>query len=405
VLNFEKMKIVHVMDWFIPRLGYQENVLPAEQKKLGYDVSIITSDRLPSYEGYHNHIGRLIGDRKIGIGVFSDREISIYRLPCILEHKRHGQIVYLGLKKKLMELKPDIVHAHGVFTPSTLQIVFHGRKNKYKVVIDDHSDSYNFLPNSILAKSYLEVVKQFYKRYNKNVSRFLPVTYSSKNIIKSLLRIPEDKIELLHLGVDVNIFKESKDLRKKGRKELDIKDDEILIISSGKFTQKKDIHILIRTFEDVYKKYPNSKLLLIGNGPLEYMTYLRDLAEALMIKEKVIFHDFVVNTELPKFYNAADIGVWPGSPTITIIEAIATGLPIIIPSQNSPYSILLNNQSVLGFEEGDFHSLFEKINILIEDTEKREKISTQALKLVEKELSWEIIARKSIEIYLKSLEE
>jgi len=39
------MKIVHLMSWYMPNMGYQENYLPAEQKKLGHDVEIITSDR------------------------------------------------------------------------------------------------------------------------------------------------------------------------------------------------------------------------------------------------------------------------------------------------------------------------------------------------------------------------
>jgi glycosyltransferase involved in cell wall biosynthesis len=399
------MKIVHVMNSYIPNMGYQENNLPAEQKKLGHDVFIITSDHLPSYEGFNNHIGRVFGDKKIGIGEFSDKEISIYRLPCILEYKRHGQIIFLGLKKKLMELKPDIVHAHSVFSPSTLQTIYHSRKGKYHVVVDDHCNIDNFFPNSIMAKSYLEIVKRFYKIYDKNVSRFLPVTYSSKTIIQSFLKLPEDKIALLHLGVDANVFKKSKELRKKGRKEYDIKDDEIILISSGKFTQKKDIHILIKTFENINKKYSNIKLLLIGNGSKEYMRYLKDLVDALMIKEKVIFHDFVMNIELPKLYNAADIGVWPGTHTITAIEATATGLPVIIPSYNPAYSILFDNQSALSFKRGDIYSLFEKISILIEDRKKREIISINALKLVEKELSWETIGRKSIEIYSKALED
>jgi hypothetical protein len=50
------MKIVHVMNWYIPNMGYQENILPAEQKKLGHEVYIITSDRIPHYSGYDRNV-------------------------------------------------------------------------------------------------------------------------------------------------------------------------------------------------------------------------------------------------------------------------------------------------------------------------------------------------------------
>ena len=38
--------------------------------------------------------------------------------------------------------------------------------------------------------------------------------------------------------------------------------------------------------------------------------------------------EFVSKEDLPSFYNTADTGVWPGSASITIIEAMAVGLPI-----------------------------------------------------------------------------
>ena len=394
------MKIVHVMPWYMPKMGYQENYLPLEQKKLGHDIEIITADRYYPFPSFEKTVGHILGNRVIGSGIFFDNEIKIHRLPIQFEIKSYSQFLLKGLKEKLRELKPDIIHAHGVFTPSTLQTIFYIRKSNYQLVIDDHCHDNNFNQNSILIKTYLEVVKLFYKVYGKNISHFLPVTYSSKNIIQSILQIPEKNITLLHLGVDANVFKKSKELRKNCRKELNIKDNEVLFISTGKFTQNKDIDILIEAFKNIAKIYSNTKLLLVGNGPAEYMKYLTDLIDDLSIKEKVIFHDFVINTDLPKFYNAADIGIWPGDHTITAIEATATGLPVIIPSYNAAYSILFNNKSALGFERASINSLFEKISMFIQDKKIRENISTNALRLVETELSWEKIARKSIEIYL-----
>lgn len=209
------MKIVHVMSWYLPNMGYQENYLPLEQKKLGHDVNIITSDRFPSYEGYKNHIGKKLGNRIVGTGFFSDYDISIYRLPCIFEFKKQGDTILIGLKQKLKQLKPDIVHIHGVFSPLTLQTVYFCKKSGCRIFIDDHCNNDNFSSNSFFKKNYLKFFKKFYKIYIKDISCFLPVTNSSKEIIQSILNIPEKKIEILHLGADVNIFKKSKELKKK----------------------------------------------------------------------------------------------------------------------------------------------------------------------------------------------
>ena len=118
------MKIVHVMNWYIPGMGYQENYLPAEQKKLGHDVEIVTSDRLPPYKGYERHIGKIVGKRIVGAGTFEDNGIKIHRLPIFFEIESGGQLFLKGLKKKLKQLEPDIVQAHGAFSLLTLQVIF-----------------------------------------------------------------------------------------------------------------------------------------------------------------------------------------------------------------------------------------------------------------------------------------
>jgi hypothetical protein len=40
-----KMKIIHVIDYFQPQLGYQETFLAKEQAKQGHEVYVLTSDR------------------------------------------------------------------------------------------------------------------------------------------------------------------------------------------------------------------------------------------------------------------------------------------------------------------------------------------------------------------------
>ena len=54
------MRIVHVNQFFIPGLSYQENILPHEQAKLGHEVWILPSDRLPNPKKYPGSQRRLL---------------------------------------------------------------------------------------------------------------------------------------------------------------------------------------------------------------------------------------------------------------------------------------------------------------------------------------------------------
>ena len=390
------MKIVHVMLWYIPSMGYQENFLPAEQKKLGHDVEIIASDRLPAFSGYSQHMGKSFSNRIIGTGIYEENGVKIHRLPCL----EKGEISLLGLKRKLKELQPDVVHAHGTFLIPTLLTIIYSKKLHYKVFVDDHSHKNNFCISSVLGEIRIRMLSTFYRIYGKRVQCFFPVTHAAKQILQSILEIPNRKIELLPLGANTNLFKKSDELRKIGREEIGVDDNDFLIVSAGKFDESKDVHILITAFHNVTKNNPALKLLLIGSGPIEYMQKLKGLVNSLSLIEKVIFKDFVPNFQLPTYYNAADLGVWSGDHSITVMEAVASGLPTIVPEDDIAYEILFENNAAAGFKRGDVNNLSETILKLIENRKMRLAIGINSIYLGKEIISWKKIAEKSIIVYL-----
>jgi glycosyltransferase involved in cell wall biosynthesis len=109
--------------------------------------------------------------------------------------------------------------------------------------------------------------------------------------------------------------------------------------------------------------------------------------------------DFVPNKELPKYYNAGDIGVWPGNCSITVLEAVATGLPVIIPNKDLNYKILSDNNAAVGFERRNVNSLSEAILKLLNDSELYSRIIENSSILFMETLSWKGIAQKSIRLY------
>nr|WP_319374732.1 glycosyltransferase family 4 protein [uncultured Methanobacterium sp.] len=385
------MKIVHVMDWYMPNMGYQENFLPLEQKKLGNDVEIICSDRIPKIEGFKETIGIKLQNRIIGEGNFPDNGINIHRLNC---YEIRGLVFLKGLKKKIDELKPDIVHLHGSLTLSTFRVLISLNNKNYKIVVDDHSN----INNMNLSLVYKVSFKLFYKIYSRKVACFLPVTYSAENNLKNILGINDDKINIIHLGGSSNRFYRNELMRREARRELNLDHDDILLIFAGKFTKKKDVHVLIESLN--LSILENLKLLLIGQGSEYYMNYLYSLVKKFNLQNNIIFKDFVPNYNLPKYYNAADIGVWPGNHSITVIEASLTGLPIIIPDNILAYKIFTENCAGIGFQRGNVNQLAELITQLASDKPLRDKLMLNAIKLGETTLSWKKIAEKTIDIYL-----
>ena len=227
----------------------------------------------------------------------------------------------------------------------------------------------------------------------------MPKTYAAKEILQSLVNVAGDRIEVSHLGADATRFVKSDEYKAAGRALIGIGADDTLIITAGKFTEPKDIHILVRAFHAVAAKRDDIYLLLLGNGPEAYMQRIRTLATSSDAGSRILFKDFASHSELPLYYNAADLGIWPGSHSITVIEAVATGLPVILPEEDQAYGILFKTDAAVGFKRGNPDSLSESVLKLLHDSNLRTKMTSNSLFLVKNTLSWRKIAERTIEIY------
>ena len=94
-----------------------------------------------------------------------------------------------------------------------------------------------------------------------------------------------------------------------------------MVVSSGKFDPSKEIDTLIKAFSIIVTDCPKLRLLLIGKGSNEYMNYLKSIIESNGLIEQIRIVNFVDNSELGAYYNLADVGVWPGTNSISAVEA------------------------------------------------------------------------------------
>ena len=107
------MKIVHLMGYFVPELGYQEYYLAKKHKQMGHDVYVVASDLLypfPNIETILKEAGIKNTSRKRKPGFSVVDGIKVYRLKHLFEYSDF--ILVKGLKQILIEIKPDIVFAH-----------------------------------------------------------------------------------------------------------------------------------------------------------------------------------------------------------------------------------------------------------------------------------------------------
>ena len=129
------------------------------------------------------------------------------------------------------------------------------------------------------------------------------------------------------------------------------------------------------------------------------------LAKELGIESKLIMLPPVPHREIPKYLAAMDVFVLPSRTRSNwrekfgrvLIEAMAAGIPLIGSDSGEIPNVI--GDSGLIFHEGDAKELESKIRFLIDCPEVRIKLVEKGRERVKDLYSWEVIARKTYELY------
>ncbi|MDU4912095.1 glycosyltransferase family 4 protein [Clostridium baratii] len=192
---------------------------------------------------------------------------------------------------------------------------------------------------------------------------------------------PKDKFSILYNCIDTDRFNKDLWLNDKAniRKKYEIKENEIVMIFSGRLTAEKGIKELIKAFKLIKSK--NIKLLVVGSYfyNSDMSSSQSDEIDNLIkdIKDKIIFTGYIQYDEIPKVYAIADFAVlpsmWEEPAGLTIIESMSTGLPIITTESGGIPEYVTNECAFIIKRDKDIiKNLAEKIEILSSDKELRE---------------------------------
>lgn len=273
---------------------------------------------------------------------------------------------------------------------------------KCKKVITLHDIIPLRMPETV-SDRYLRIFNDELPQILDNCDGIITVSEFSKNDIAKEFDFPLSKIYVTPLAAE-DIYKplskcQCKDLI---TKKYGIEHDFILYV--GGFSPRKNILGLI----DAYSKLPsnlkeNFSLVITGRKGPSYDKY-RTRAENLNISDKVIFTDFIPLCDMPLFYNATEVLVYPsfyegfGLPPV---EAMACGTPVIASNVTSLPEVCY--ESALLIDPND-------IDLLSYDIERVLSSSLLKLTMVKKSLtrssdfSWNKTALNTICAYKSIIE-
>lgn len=159
----------------------------------------------------------------------------------------------------------------------------------------------------------------------------------------------EKKVIIVNNGIDIKKYSFDETIRKKVRIELGL-DKKFVIGNVGRFSEVKNHTFLIDVFNEFVKLYPDSELVLVGDGDLQQD--MKNKVKELSLSDKVQFLGIRrdVHTILMSFDYVVIPSLYEGFP-VTAIEAQAIGVPCLISDSVTKDVVINNNVKMLSLRE------------------------------------------------------
>lgn len=223
---------------------------------------------------------------------------------------------------------PNIIHGHSALWGGVLASAI-ADKHEIPVIITEHS---SVIPRKIAGPRERKTAQRVYHMAGKNYS----VSESLVTDLKSILNLQ---------GIDFEITPHMVD-SKFEFVEPTSSEECFNWLTVGNLVDDKGHDTLLRAFSKL--DGPKSKLTFIGGGP--HLESLQSLAQSLGVSEKVEFKGEISREDIPKEFSNCHALIHPSryeTQGIVIIEALATGRPVISTKCGGPNQVIKEDDGYL----------------------------------------------------------
>lgn len=335
----------------------------------GIEVGLFSFNKA-SYEWY-NH-------KNITVFFEPERKINAEKTLTKIAYLKYVTV----LKKIIKHFQPDILHAHYATSYG-----FVGALSGFHpfIISSWGTDVMKFPNKNFIAKSILS--------YNFKKADLLCAT---SNTIKEYIGHVSDKpVSVIPFGINLNDFKPKK-------VQSLFQENDFVLGSIKTLETLYNIDVLIKAFARLLPKYPNLKLLIIGEGSDQ--DNLKELCETLGVYEKTIFTGRIPFSEVSNYYNMIDVLVNISeyeSFGVSVVEAMACEKPVIVTNVGGLREVVKDDSVGLKVNVGDVNGTATAIERLILDKTLYDKIKINARKHVIETYNWEDNLKQMIEVYSK----
>ncbi len=391
------LRVALISEVFCKNMGYLENVLPKYLARLGAEVHVVASD-LPHDFRQKSSNGIYTGFVP-GWQAGSTHVMNGFTLHILGHKKSLGYMRLVGLREKLRALRPDVVQTMTPIGWIAIDAALFRAGLGYRLFTGSHHHASVFplathpAPPWSSARLKCLAARTIPGRLVSLITeKCYAITADCADVAMRFFGVPRGKIEICPLGVDAEIFHPLRSphdaaARAALRERIGFSDPEIVCIYTGRFTHDKNPLVLARAVSELQRQGLPYRALFIGNGPQN---------DEIRRCSGCLTHPFEPVRELGAFFRAADIGVWPAQESLSMLDAAACGLPIVVNhTMTAPERIAGNG---LTYQLNDSNDLQRALRELQCAAARLEMGRIGAEKMA-RDFSWESIAQRRLRDY------
>ncbi|HXW50481.1 MAG TPA: glycosyltransferase [Candidatus Acidoferrales bacterium] len=272
----------------------------------------------------------------------------------------------------------DIIHSHSLFITGWMASYYARRRFRLPLVYTYHTmlDSYaHYSPLGQRITSQL--TRELTKTYaNAADAVIVPTKAVAGELRRQGVTAP---LCVVPTGVEIDAFRRlDQALGSAVRDKLGIASTAPLLLLVSRLAQEKNIPLAFAALAQLRHRLPRAQLVLVGTGPQRQQ--LARLAKRMKLEQAVHFVGSVEHAEIPSFYAAADLFVFPSvseTQGLVLAEAFAAGLPVV--ALDNPQTRDVFGEHLAGAIVTDADSMAQAALRLLTDKEHRAVAVTHAL--------------------------
>ena len=269
-------------------------------------------------------------------------------------------IINPDIIERIDAFRPDAILVFGWNFNSHMKVLRHYKKKIPLLFRGDSTllDDRSFSIRRILRQTALTWVY-------RNIDMALYVGKNNRDYFQKM-HVPEKNLVFLPHAIDLGFFEDKDEQFARqaiqSRRELGIKDNELVFLFAGKLQSKKNPGLLVEAFRQLNHK--DVHLVIVGNGELE-ATLKEQSAGA-----NIHFIGFQNQSRMPVIYRMADVVVLPSKENETwglaVNEAMACGRPVLVSDQSGcARDLVIPGKNGFIFRSGDAGDLLKKMTELV----------------------------------------